>query len=204
MGLPVLASTDALVIRQQKEMTEVFTNIETQNRYEVSSSTGEAMYYVAEQSEGAMAFLARNFLKNKRPFTMSVLGIGDRGELTLRRPWRWFFSTLLVHDQSGALLGTIQQRFAFFARRFTVYGSGGEELAELHGPFFRPWTFRIMVGGQEAGKITKEWSGMLKEAFTDADTFGVQYGPGMDARLRTLAMAATFLIDFLYFEDTGN
>jgi hypothetical protein len=52
------------------------------------------------------------------------------------------------------------------------------------------------------GRITKQWSGLLREAFTDADTFGVQLGPGMDPRLRTLALAATFLIDFLYFEDS--
>ena len=76
----------------------------------------------------------------------------------------------------------------------------GAELAVLHGPFFRPWTFRVLVAGREVGQITKQWSGLLREAFTDADTFGVQYGPGMNPQLRALALAATFLIDFLYFE----
>jgi len=204
MGLPVLASTDALVIRQQKEMTEVFTSIETANRYTVSSATGQDLFHVAEQSDGAMAFLSRNFLQNKRPFTMTVLGTGARGGLQLRRPWRWFFSSLEVADQNGTRLGTIEQRFALVAKKFTVHDASGNEIAALHGPLFRPWTFKILVSGQEVGKITKQWSGLLKEAFTDADTFGVQYGPSMDERLRTLSMAATFLIDFLYFEDSGN
>ena len=53
------------------------------------------------------------------------------------------------------------------------------------------------------GRITKKWSGLLREAFTDADTFGVEMGPAMDPRLRPLMVAATFLIDFLYFEDRG-
>lgn len=204
MGLPVLASTDALVIRQQKELTEVFTNLETANQYTVSNASGQALFHVAEQSDGAMAFLTRNFLQSKRPFTMSVLGMGSAGGLSLRRPWRWFFDTLEVRDQNGAALGTIQQRFSILSKRFTVHGADGSELAVLHGPLFRPWTFKILVGGQEVGKITKQWSGLLKEAFTDADTFGVQYGPAMDERLRTLAMAATFLIDFLYFEKSGT
>jgi uncharacterized protein YxjI len=122
--------------------------------------------------------------------------------LVLERPWTWFFSELEVRDGQGRLLGTIDQRFAFFARRFSVRDASGRELAQLHGPFFRPWTFRVMQGGAEVGRITKQWSGLLREAFTDADTFGVQLGPGMDPRLRTLALAATFLIDFLYFEDS--
>ena len=44
-------------------------------------------------------------------------------------------------------------------------------------------------------------SGLMKEAFTDADTFGVQFGPSMPENHRALILAATFLIDFLYFED---
>ena len=29
-------------------------------------------------------------------------------------------------------------------------------------------------GTQEVGKITKQWSGLAKEYFTDADNFGIQ------------------------------
>ncbi len=29
-------------------------------------------------------------------------------------------------------------------------------------------------GTQEVGKITKQWSGLAKEWFTDADNFGIQ------------------------------
>ena len=29
-------------------------------------------------------------------------------------------------------------------------------------------------GTQEVGKITKQWSGLAKEFFTDADNFGIQ------------------------------
>lgn len=32
-------------------------------------------------------------------------------------------------------------------------------------------------GTQEVGKITKQWSGLAKEYFTDADNFGMQCKP---------------------------
>ena len=79
-----------------------------------------------------------------------------------------------------------------------------ELLATLRGPFFKPWTFHIEQNGQEVGLIQKRWSGFGKELFTDADNFGVTFGDVQDARLRTLIVAATFLLDFVHFENRGN
>ncbi len=200
-NLPVLARATSLVVHQRKEMLEVFTDFETKNRYEIQLPGGQTALYAAETGGGAMAFLTRSFLKSSRPFTMQLLHAHGGVAMTLERPWTWFFSELHVHDAAGTKLGTIEQRFAFFARRFTITDGSGAALAELHGPLFRPWTFRVMKGEQELGRITKQWSGLLKEAFTDADTFGVEFGLAMDQQLRSLVLAATFLIDFLYFED---
>jgi uncharacterized protein YxjI len=201
--LPVLVRAPALVIRQQREMLEVFTDFETKNRYVVSLPDGQPALYAAENGGGAWDFITRSFLKSKRPFTMRLVDPAGAVVLQLERPWTWFFSEIHVSDGQGQRLGMIDQRFAFFARRFAVLDPSGHELAELHGPFFRPWTFRVMQGDAEVGRITKQWSGLLREAFTNADTFGVELGPSMDPRLRSLVLAATFLIDFLYFEDRG-
>ena len=203
-NLPVLAHAQSLVVSQQKEMLEVFTDFESANRYTIYDGNGTPALYAAEQSSGAMAFITRSFLKTKRPFTMQIADTAGTTVLTLRRPWNWFFSELHVMDASGRKVGWIDQRFAFLHKRFSVYGENGQELAEIKGPLWRPWTFRFLQGDQEIGAIRKQWSGLLKEAFTDADNFGLELGPAMDANLRTLALAATFLIDFLYFEDKGG
>jgi uncharacterized protein YxjI len=199
--LPVLARAPALVIRQQKELLEVFTDFESKNRYVVQLPDGQPALYAAEAGRGAWAFVTRSFLKAKRPFTMQLRDAHGNVALTLERPWTWFFSELHVRDAQGQPLGMIDQRFALLAREFVVLDPNNRELARIHGPVFRPWTFRVLQGGQEVGRITKKWSGLLQEAFTDADTFGLEMGPAMDPRVRPLALAATFLIDFLYFED---
>lgn len=200
-NLPVLARAPSLVVSQQKEMLEVFTDFETTNRYSIQLPDGQLAMFAGETGAGAMAFLTRSFLKAKRPFTMKLTDPQGNVQLTLRRPWNWFFSELHVFDGVGTKVGMIDQTFAVFSRRFVVTDASGTELAQLHGPFFRPWTFRVVVGGQDVGKISKKWSGLLKEAFSDADNFGVEFGPAMSPALRTLVLAATFLIDFLYFED---
>jgi uncharacterized protein YxjI len=199
-NLPAVVSAESLVVRQQTEAVEVFTDFETRNRYEIQLADGRTMLHAAESGEGALAFLGRNFLGNRRPFEISIRGGGGNSVLELRRPWTWVFSRLEVRDGQGQPLGTIRQRFALFAKRFTIHDPSGAEIAALHGPMLRPWTFRVLVDEQEVGKVTKEWSGLLEEAFTTADTFGVQFGPGMSPQVRSLALAATFLIDFLYFE----
>lgn len=200
-NLPVLANTPNLVVRQQKEMLEIFTDFETKNRYLVQMPDGRPAFYAAEVGSGAGEFLSRAFLKSSRPFTMQLMDPAGGISLVLRRPWTWFFSELHITDGAGQPLGSIHQKFKFFGRLFHVSDASGRPVAEIQGPFFRPWTFHVMVQGQEVGQISKKWSGLLKEAFTDADTFGVQFGPAMPPHHRALILAATFLIDFLYFED---
>ena len=63
----------------------------------------------------------------------------------------------------------------------------------------------MLVQGQEVGKISKQFGGILREAFTDADTFGVEFPPtGMGSDVRKILLGATFLIDFVHFENNNR
>lgn len=55
----------------------------------------------------------------------------------------------------------------------------------------------------EIGKIAKHWAGW-QEFFTDADTFSVKFPIDMDVRAKAAYIGATFLIDFMYFEQKQN
>ena len=46
----------------------------------------------------------------------------------------------------------------------------------------------------EIGKISKQWSGLAKEIFTDADNFGVSFPMDLDVKAKATLMAAVFLI----------
>lgn len=49
-------------------------------------------------------------------------------------------------------------------------------------------------GISECGKISKRWRGVLHEAFTDADIFGVKFPPSINPNMKALLLGATFLI----------
>jgi len=196
-----LSSTSSLVVSQQKEWGEILSGFETKNKYVVSDDSGRRLYLAAEEGGSA---LTRWFLKALRPFTIAVLA--DDGQVVLRvvRPFRFYFHRAEIVDSQGRLLGTIQRQFSMLRRIYSVLDASGQEAFQLFGPILHPWTFQIKAGEDEYGKITKKWSGIAKESFTDADNFGVTFPAEWDVRAKAIFLGAVFLIDFVHFENKGN
>lgn len=44
------------------------------------------------------------------------------------------------------------------------------------------------------GKISKQWSGLVREMFTDADFFGITFPMDLDVRMKAVMLGACFLI----------
>lgn len=196
-----LSSIDGLVVSQRKEWGEILTGFETKNKYAVLDASGNDLYIAAELGG---SLLLRWFLKALRPFEINVWTYENRLVLRVVRPFRFYFHELSVYDSHGRLLGTIQKRFSLLRRIYSVLDGSGQELYQLFGPILHPWTFEIRKEDGEYGKITKKWSGLLKESFTDADNFGVSFPASWDKKIKALFLGAVFLIDFVHFENTGN
>lgn len=192
-----LKSPGSLVVSQKKEWGEILSGFETKNKYVVSDESGNMMYYAAE--EGG-SILLRLFLKALRPFTFVVLTGDNQVVLRVIRPFRFYFHEANIVDSQGMLLGHLQRRFSLLRRKYSVFDSSGNEIFQVFGPLLRPWTFIIKNNDVEYGKITKKWSGLLKEGFTDADNFGVVFPKEWDIKLKALFLGAVFLIDFVHFE----
>jgi uncharacterized protein YxjI len=196
-----LSSIGGLVVCQQKEWGEIVTGFETRNRYAVSDESGRGLYLAAEQ-EGST--LLRWFLKALRPFTIAILKPDGQPVLRVTRPFRFYFHRAEVADWQGTQLGAIERRFSILRRVYSVFDNSGREIYRLFGPLLHPWTFEIRSDRGEHGKITKKWSGLLKEGFTDADNFGVVFPADWGVKLKALFLGAVFLIDFVQFENTGD
>ena len=196
-----LSSISGLVVTQQKEWGEILTGFETRNKYAISDTSGNRLFLVAEEA-GSM--LMRWFLKALRPFSMAVLTEDGRVIMRVMRPFRFYFHRAEVLDSKGQTIGAIERRFALLRRIYSVTDSSAKEEFQLFGPVLHPWTFQIKKDGVEYGKITKKWSGLLKEGFTDADNFGVMFPAAWDVKLKALFLGAVFLIDFVHFENKGK
>ncbi|MBN2211004.1 MAG: hypothetical protein JW709_06370 [Sedimentisphaerales bacterium] len=196
-----LKAGNGLIVRQKKEWGEILTGFETRNKYTVMDTDGNELYYAAEIGGN---FLLRWFLTAFRPFTIQVVNPDNSMVMRIQRPFRFFFHEADIYDANDRLLGTIKRRFSVLRRIYSVYNAHGEECFELFGPILHPWTFQIRHQGAAYGKITKKWSGLLKEAFTDADNFGVTYPAEWDIQTKAVFLGAVFLIDFVHFESKNN
>ncbi|KPJ99075.1 MAG: scramblase [Nitrospira bacterium SG8_35_4] len=196
-----LQSINALIVRQRKEWGEILTGFEQKNKYVVMDGSGRELYAAVE--EGG-SLLLRWFLKALRPFEINVYTFDSRPVLKLKRPFRFYFHELEITDPHGRKLGTIQRRFSVLRRIYSVLDNTGKEMFKLFGPILHPWTFEIRKNESEYGKITKKWSGLFREGFSDADNFGVSFPSTWDVSVKSLFLGAVFLIDFVHFENRSN
>ena len=192
-----LQNLDTLVVKQQKEWAEVITGFETKNRYAVMDTSGQELYWAAEES----SFVFRNFLSSYRPFTIHVDSKTGGQGVKFKKKFAFYYHTMEVLDSNEALLGTIKRKFTWFSKEYAVFDSSGRQVYTVHGPFFRPWTFKIPdERGTEVGRIAKKWSGLGTEFFTDADNFHVTFPSGASPELRGILFGALFMIDMMHFE----
>lgn len=59
-----------------------------------------------------------------------------------------------------------------------------------------PILFQVLSkdGEHVVGKIYKQWAGVLRETFTDADHFGITFPMDLDVRMKAVMLGACFLI----------
>jgi uncharacterized protein YxjI len=199
-----LGQHSKLVVKQMRELAELF-GFETRNKYQVLDERGGVVAFAAEQQKGMFGFLMRQFLGHWRSFEFHIFDAQKRKVMTARQPFRIFFQRLEVMDENGRMIGAIQKRFSILTKRFDVQDPRGMPVMECASPIFRIWTFPFKHAGKQVACITKKWTGLLAEAFTDKDTFLVDYSdPGLTENERKLVLAAALYIDLRYFESKAG
>jgi len=201
-GLDALGPLTGLAIVQRKDWMETITSLDVSNAYAVSGPDGRPLFRATEQEGG---LLRRLFLQALRPFEIEVRGADSRRFLVrVSRPFRFYFHEATIYGDRQRPLGRIRKQFAWLRRIYRVEDPQGRLLFQLFGPLLHPWTFEVRRGGQVVGKITKKWSGLVTEALTVADNFGVTFPADLPAPEKAILLGAVFLIDFVHFETKDN
>lgn len=198
-----LLSHPQLVVRQRKELVELF-GFETRNKYEIDGHDGKPVLYCAEQQKGFLGFLARQFLGHWRTFELHFFDHNRQAVWRAVHPFRFIFQCLELYDQQGRKFGLVEWRWGIFRKRFRLTDIKTGKTFDINSGFFRFWTFIVTYHDQEIGKVLKQWSGALKELFTDSDNFLVEFSATLSDRERALILSTAILIDLQYFEGKGS
>ncbi|XP_060951776.1 phospholipid scramblase 2-like [Limanda limanda] len=213
-GLEYLAQIDQILIHQKVELLEAFIGFETNNQYEIKNSLGQKIYKAKEKNDCC----TRNCCGSLRSFDMKIKDTMDQEVIRLVRPFRcvscWCpccLQEMEVQAPPGTTIGYVKQLWHPFLPRFSIQGANKESLLVLEGPCFAcnccgdvNFELKGKDGGKPIGRISKQWSGLLKEVFTDTDNFGIQFPLDLDVKMKAVLMGACFLIDFMFFEKVGE
>ena len=198
-----IESSRQLVIRQVKEWVEIVVNFETKNKYELYSADGNMLGYIMERDGGLLDSLKRMLLRSHRPLEIDILDRNSQSIFRLSRKFFLFFSDLHIAAKDGQKLGSIHRRFGLIYKKYELHDKYGNTFARISAPIWRLWTFPVLnKSGQPAGVISKKWQGLLKEAFTDADSFVIDFGAtAWQFEQKVVILCAAISIDFDFFEE---
>ena len=119
---------------------------------------------------------------------MALKDNSNQEVIHLSRPLRcsicWFpccLQTLEVSSPPGTVIGYVNQLWTCWRPKFEITDATGNVVLVIEGPWYRysicgsDVEFKILTPDetQVVGKISKQWSGLVKKAFTDADNFGI-------------------------------
>jgi uncharacterized protein YxjI len=195
-----LAESQQLIVTQRKELAELL-GVESRNKYEIVNARGAAVGFAAEQGHGFLAFLFRQALGHLRTFDVTFFDQARQVMMVAHHPFRWFFQRFEIRGPEGASIGSLQRRWGIFHRVFDLCDASDTVLLSVSSPLWKPWTFEFLRDGRPVAAVRKKWSGLLREAFLDADNFQIEFAPGpLSQTERKLLLAAAVFIDLIYFE----
>lgn len=209
---------DQILVKQQVEIFEVITGWETANKYEIKNSMGQQVFFAAEESSKC----SRQCCGPSRGFVFHITDNTNQEVIRVTREFKccagccWcacsdFCATeITVEAPVGQVAGYVRQTKSCIEPRYSILNVQGVEVLKIQGPacaLVCPWylwdhEFKVFSGDEEyeVGKISKQWSGWMRELFTDVDNFGVTFPLDLNIKMKAVMIGAVFLIDFMFFE----
>lgn len=195
----VFGPNTGCLIKLKNEATEFISGIEVPNKYDIFLPNGLRLIAIEEST-----FVSRVIFGSQRSFTIKICFASNKVELLkIERPLSILTQELTVYDslKKDIVIGKIIKS-SWFTKNFEIHDNKGL-VYRIHSPFFTFWTFNVFnQDGLQVGVIKKKWAGLLKEFYDDSDNFIIEYPKDATPPQKSLLLAASFLLEFMYFDNS--
>ncbi len=190
--------------KQKPRYVEAIVGYETHNEYTLHmlGTTPRCTWY-AQETRGILESVSRNIFGFLYPYTLQVYDHNRDVVLTLKERIRFFFFRTEAYEADGTLIGYAQRRFSFIRRVITVHNPRGVELYQVKSKILNPFFFMITKHGVQRGTLIRKWNKIIKELFSDADNFTINFPRNDDPKSKKLYLCTAYMVDKAFF-DAGN
>ena len=194
-----LLQAETLVVQQKAKLFEL------RNQYQILDATGQPLGAVEQVNQSALTVLARIFsqLDVALPMHLEVRDATGLAVLHVQKPW--FRMRVAVLDSAGTVLGTIRKQIRLGKARFLLADPADNVIGEVQAQNWRARDFVVNdANGLEVARVAKQWAGVAKELFTDADNYVIHLSPALTGPLRGLAIGSAWAIDIIMKQKDTN
>lgn len=170
---------------------------ELRNQYTLINEDGTEAGKVEQARQSPLAFLVRvlSSLDAVLPVTLAINDAAGAAVMSLEKPW--FSTKVKASAAGGEEIGTIKRKIRI-GRPVYEMSKGGDGLGIIKAEDWRSRSFSIQDDTErEIGRVTKKWRGLLTEAFTDADSYAVEFDAAATTNQRALALAGALAVDLI-------
>ncbi|XP_056116183.1 phospholipid scramblase family member 5 [Rhinichthys klamathensis goyatoka] len=177
--------------------------------YSISTETSDQLFVAVEES----SCVCMQCCGPAR--SCSLQGFDKNAECVFRfeRPLRaemcWLGCCLMeirAYTPEREFIGTVHQRWSMFTPYFEVCDSEGISAVRILGSCCNTRCLSeqelqvVSTIGESVGRIWKRWPGYSEECNMDHEYFGLDVPQGMNLNTKVLLLAATFLLNHMFFE----
>ncbi|XP_047519669.1 phospholipid scramblase 2-like [Pieris napi] len=206
-----LAEVDRLFITKRLRVKAVLFLRGKKNRFSVRTPDRNLVYTIEEENSWWVGYLCYGL----RPLQLRVFNSSSEEVMRISRPYactsRIFpcqLQNIQVFSPPGRKIGSIEQQWAPIKPIYLVRRQNGDAVFWIQGPritisFFRDLQFRIQkMDGSHVGSSCKRWQGLLHAMFFAPlhDRYGVAFERNLDVEDKALLLAATLLIEYMYYD----
>ncbi|XP_017776269.1 PREDICTED: phospholipid scramblase 1-like [Nicrophorus vespilloides] len=206
-GFDFLRGADQVYIQQTVELSDLLSNVESENRYTVKIPRGETLFYATEESTGGQ----RLCCGSNRAFRMKLYDQTQQEALRLERRMAcgmcsiWcYLHYMQVLKPNGEQIGWIQQQFSLTVPRFHIFNKHKTLIYRVEGPMSlgcfsmgKEAYFKIYSpdGMTQLGSINHHWD-QVQSAYNLCLQFPNRRE---DSRHKALLLGIAFLLEYMYF-----
>ncbi|XP_040121097.1 phospholipid scramblase 2-like [Oryx dammah] len=194
-------------------MILVIISYETNNRYEIKNSHGQRIYFAAEDT----ALCTRLCCGSYRPFTVRIHDLKDQEVITLKRPLQCSsccfpccLQEIEIYAPPGIPIGYATQTWHPCLPKFTIQNENKKDILRIIDPYVVcnfcgniEFKIKSLDGKNVVGKISKQFTRIMREIFTHYSNFGIQFPADIDVKMKAVILGMCFLLDFMFYESNG-